>query len=84
MDRISKFLRVLTRPLRDRVDEAMMQILAGDVQRLDVYPLVGWSGYFRCRVGNVRIVYRKYPGGRCGIVEVGFRKDVYRRVKRSA
>lgn len=83
MDRIEKFLEKLDGSTLRRVKAAIAFILIGDTEKLDIQPLHGCDGCYRCRIGNVRIVYRKFFGHLYGIVDIGLRKDVYKRLKRS-
>lgn len=82
MDRIEKFLEKLDGGTHRRVKAAIACILAGDTGKLDIQSLHGWDGCFRCRIGSVRIIYRKFGANQYGIVEVGFRKDVYKRLRK--
>lgn len=82
MNRTDKFLQKLNRHMRDRVEVAMLRILSGELRNLDIQPLEGFSDTFRCRIGNVRLIFQRFGIDRYGIVDIGFRKDVYKRLKR--
>lgn len=80
MDRIQKFMRKIDRKLRDRVESAMEAILLGKLDGYDVRELEGYKHSFRLRIGTIRIIFEKV-GDVFAIVDVGFRKDVYKRLK---
>jgi hypothetical protein len=40
------------------------------------------KGVFRCRLGDIRIIFVKSPLGHQDIIDVDFRKNVYRRLKK--
>ena len=82
MDRIEKFLEKLDGGTLRRVKVAIACILAGDTEKLDIQPLHGWDGCYRCRIGAIRIVYRKFVGNLYGIVDIGLRKDIYKRLRK--
>lgn len=77
MDRIVKFLRTLDRKMRKRVEEAISRIHAGKIDQLDIKPLKGIKGHYRCRLGDIRILF-VHTMGKSIVYDVGFRKDMYR------
>ena len=60
MDRVTKYLRLLTKTERARVAEAITCVLANDTAQLDVKKLTGYANAYRVRIGTVRIVYFKH------------------------
>lgn len=59
MDRISKFLKKLTRTERAKVEQALSMLLGGKVDSLDIQKLKGIEDIYRVRIGEVRIIFRK-------------------------
>jgi len=78
VDRVEKFFRKINPKLRRKIIEVIRRIKDSKLDGLDVRPLKGLKGAYRCRVGNVRILFIKGPSGST-IFEVGFRGDVYKR-----
>lgn len=72
-----KFLGRLPKDLRERLLLVIGKIAAGDLEDLDVKVLQGSSGVYRCRVGKLRIIFRKDVQGP-EILDIGFRGDVYK------
>lgn len=81
MDRTQKFLRLLDRKTRARVLTCIYSISLDSLDVLDIHPLSGFPDTFRCRIGDIRIIFQKFPYGN-SVIDVGFRKDVYKRLKR--
>jgi mRNA-degrading endonuclease RelE of RelBE toxin-antitoxin system len=71
-----KFLRKLSKPLRNRLILALELIELNKLKSLDVKSLVGNEELYRCRVGKIRIIFRKTEQGN-KIIEIGFRGGVY-------
>mgnify|MGYP000029404866 CR=1 FL=1 len=80
MDRIQKFLRTLQPKLRMRLIETLDAITANRLEKLDIQPIKGKKNWFRCRVGDIRIVFARMTPGVNVIVEVRFRGKAYRKV----
>lgn len=80
MGRIEKFLRKLPRHLRRRVLAAYYAILKNQLETLDIKPLQGKKDWFRCRVGDIRIIFIRTTQGTHVIYDVQFRGKAYRRV----
>ena len=59
MDKISKFLKKLSKDSRCRLEQLISQILIGDLSGLDVKKLKGEINLFRVRKGDLRIIFLK-------------------------
>ena len=72
-----KFLSRLPKDLRERLLFVVSQIATGDLKGLDVKALLGFENVYRCRVGKLRILFRK-GFSEYEILDIGFRGDVYK------
>lgn len=77
MDKIEKFLQKIDAVLEGRVRAVIVAILQNKFDGLDIKPLQGHKGVFRCRVGKVRVVFFK-GDTKNSIVHIGFRGEVYK------
>jgi len=75
MDKNEKFLRSLSRSLRDKVEAKLTLLLLKQLDDLDVKKLKGNKGY-RVRVGKIRILFRLDQNKNPEIFFVGFRDSV--------
>ncbi|MBI4234921.1 type II toxin-antitoxin system RelE/ParE family toxin [Candidatus Peregrinibacteria bacterium] len=75
-----KFLKKLPKELRLRVIEAIDQIALGEVANLDVKRLSAEYEVYRCRVDKIRILFQKRGDGNY-VLDIGFRGDVYKKLK---
>ena len=76
----AKALDACPKPLKERIADRIDQ-LGSDPRPSDAKVLKGRSSLLRVRVGNYRIVYEFDPvAGVVGIVRIGHRGDVYRRL----
>jgi len=57
MDKITKFLKRLTKKERDRVMQAMVDIIADELRGYDQKKMKGQANVYRVRVGDIRIVF---------------------------
>lgn len=80
MDRIQKFLRQLSPKPRRQVIEAIGAIAQNRLEGMDVKPLKGKKNWFRCRLGNTRIVFVRSRPGTNIVIEAEFRGKAYRRL----
>jgi len=78
MDHLQKFLRKLDAKTRARLLDVIAALAQGKLQHLDTKPLQGRKGWFRCRVGDIRIIFLRTKGGKTMIYDVGFRGEVYK------
>jgi mRNA-degrading endonuclease RelE of RelBE toxin-antitoxin system len=72
-----KFLNRLPKDLRERLFLVISKIVAADLKGLDIKQLQGSENIFRCRVGKLRIIFRKGVS-EYEILDLGFRGDVYK------
>lgn len=80
MDRYQKFLSKANKKLRKRIIESTVRFAQNDWSGLDVKPLKGWRGYYRCRIGDIRIIGRKEDDGII-VVDIDWRSSIYNRWK---
>lgn len=80
MDHFEKFVRKLSPKLRSRVLVTTKAILQGRLQGLDVKPLRGEKNWYRCRIGDIRILFYQAENGRYVVYDAGFRGKVYRKM----
>jgi len=80
MDRITKFMLRLTEKKRMKVRSAYESITHNRLDGLDIKPLKGKKGWFRCRVEDVRIIFVRVASGSNVITDVEFRGKVYKRM----
>lgn len=80
MDRIEKFMRKLAEKQRMKVRAAYDAIRENRLNGLDVKPLQGKKNCFRCRVGDVRILFVRISPSHNIITDVEFRDKAYRRL----
>ena len=73
MDRILKFILKLGKKDREWVLEAYYAILENRLDALDIKQMEGRKCWFRCRIGNIRIVFVRISAGANIIQEVNFR-----------
>ncbi len=78
MDRIKKFLRRLSPKLRTAVMRTMQNIMKGNFAGLDIKPLTGKKGWYRCRMGDIRIIFVRTGAGMHVIYDIQFRDRAYR------
>jgi len=78
MDRMQKFMRRLSPKMYAVVRRAYVAILENKLDQLDVTPMQGTKNCFRCRIGDVRIVFVRMQPGVNIIVEIQYRDKAYR------
>jgi mRNA-degrading endonuclease RelE of RelBE toxin-antitoxin system len=61
-DKKAKFIKKLSGKEKQRVLEALDDIMKNNIADLDVKKLVGWDYYYRVRIGRVRIIFRSIDG----------------------
>lgn len=76
--RASRSLNRLDRSVADRI-LSKLEWLAENAELINHAPLSGqWSGHYRLRVGDYRVIYSLDSEGRLIVVEiVGHRREVY-------
>lgn len=79
MDEIAKFLRKLDKKMCERLIAVMTAIGDGKLTGLDIKPLQGRKGWYRCRLGDIRIIFVKNANGNHLIIDVDFRGSIYKK-----
>ena len=79
MDKISKFLRTIGKKRRLRIKEVLSLIMNNQLDDLDCKKLNGFKNFYRVRVGNDRIVFRKSSSGNL-IVDIFNREKGYKNI----
>lgn len=64
MDKITKFLTRLTKKERDRVTQAMVDVIAGDLSGYNRKKMKGHANVYRIRISDIHIVYLELDGER--------------------
>ena len=59
MDKITKFLKRLSKDERETLGVILRKIKKGNLSDLDVRKLKGGGGLFRVRKGSIRIIFQK-------------------------
>ena len=73
MGKIEKQLRKIPRPYRERIFDAIEQLMKRDFSVLDRKRLVGYENIFCIRIGNYRVIY--YDDGQEIILKAIRRRD---------
>lgn len=73
-----KFLQKLPLPLRLKLIETVGKIALYELKDLDIKPLQGKKGFYRCRIGKIRIIFEKQIDENV-IFDIGFRGDIYKK-----
>ena len=79
MDRIEKFLRKIGKKRAARLVAVMRLIAHGQLDGLDIVPLQGHENWYRCRVGDIRIIFMRTEEGRHIVLDVNFRGGIYKK-----
>lgn len=69
-------MRKLPPKLRAKLISTIDKIATNSLSRLDIKPLVSKGKFFRCRIGEVRIIFEKRKGENF-IHDIGFRGNIY-------
>jgi mRNA-degrading endonuclease RelE of RelBE toxin-antitoxin system len=77
---MKKYLKFIFRKLQSgeqrKILQTIVDILAGNTNHLDIKKLSGYSQRYRCRIGNIRIVFETIDQ-KNSILKVEFRGNVY-------
>ena len=79
MHPLAKFVQKLQEHRRFHLREIAASILRGNLRGLDIKPLRGYKGYYRCRIADIRIVFHREDSGKNSIVDMDYRSKIYRR-----
>jgi len=63
VNQFDKFMRRLDPKVRYRLRKALKNIYEDHLENLDCRPMKGSKGYFRVRIGNIRIIFKKTEQG---------------------
>jgi hypothetical protein len=64
--------------MRRRIENIVASIILNQLDGLDIKPLKGIKGCFRCRVGDIRILFVRKQGGNTPF-QIGYRGDIYKK-----
>lgn len=78
--RALKYLSKLTSSKKTKIKKLLTELIDNPIQREDVKPMLGeWKGYYRIRIGNVRLIFWVDQDKKIIYVDhVGSRGDVYK------
>ncbi len=79
MNHFEKFLRRQQPKIQRRIIGAVDQFLNGRWDDLDLKPLSGKRNTYRCRIGDIRIVFTKNEMGSWIVVDADYRDKIYKR-----
>lgn len=79
MDRVQKFLTKLDKKQTERLKSAVRAIEQNQLRGLDIKPLSGQPGWYRCRVGKIRIIFIRTASGKAIIYDINFRGQAYKK-----
>ncbi|MBL7045298.1 MAG: hypothetical protein ISR98_01730 [Parcubacteria group bacterium] len=74
MDKVSKFLKRLSKQERLKLRTVIKSVLDGKIKDLDVKKLSGYQNIFRVRVGDMRVVFENNDGS-MNLIFVGRKSD---------
>ena len=77
MDPIQKFLRKLTPKRRSAIVRALRLLATGNTEGLDIMPLQGRKRWFRCRIGDIRIIFIRTETGKHIVYDIQLRDKAY-------
>lgn len=70
---VEKFIRKQDRPTQIRIVKAVNELPDGDVKKLK-----GYEGFFRFRVGDIRVIFEKQDEEyRIILIDIGNRGQIY-------
>ncbi len=78
MDRVKKFLRQLDSKRGKRASAVLRAIQANQLDGLNIKPLEGQKGHFRCRVGDMRFLFVRIEGQNY-VYDGNFRSSIYKK-----
>ena len=79
MDRLQKFLRKVDGKQKSRVVQVLDSIHRNELQGLDIKPLKGHPKQYRCRVGDIRIIFIKNSLSQNIVIDMDFRGNIYKK-----
>lgn len=79
MDRIEKFFRKLDPKTYAKVRAIQLAIESNNLTGLDIKPYKGRKGWYRCRSGDMRLIFARTRTGENAIVAIDFRGNIYKK-----
>lgn len=79
MDRVQKFLAKLDKKHLGRLKSALRAIEHGQLRGLDIKPLSGQPGWYRCRLGKIRVIFIRAASGKVIVYDIHFRGQAYKK-----
>ena len=76
MDRLQKFLAKLDAKRRRKLEKVIEAVCEGRHRGLNIKPLTDIPDHYRCRVGDIRILFFKHDSGFIAY-DAGFRGGIY-------
>lgn len=77
MDKVLKFLKTLDPKRQRRAVAALRAIRENQLQGLNICPLEGQKGHFRCRVSDMRFLFVRMNGKNL-VYDADFRGNIYK------
>lgn len=72
-----KFINYQNLKTKVVIYEAIKKIRKGERKNLDIKKMEGKHGNFRCRIGNIRIIFQQEKN-EIQIKKIGYRWDIYK------
>ena len=79
VDRAEKFLRKVTDKQSKKLRKTVRDIEKGNLVGLDIKPLAGKKGWYRCRLGKIRIIFIKTGFGKNTVHYIDWRGGAYKK-----
>lgn len=80
-NRAIRYLNKLPEFQRERIKQSLKELENGIAETPNVRPMAGdWKGYYRMRLGNIRIIFWiDHPARMIYVDHIGSRGDVYKK-----
>ncbi|MCH2188420.1 type II toxin-antitoxin system RelE/ParE family toxin [Candidatus Gracilibacteria bacterium] len=75
-----KFIKKQPNHIAKFIYETVEKIVLGDTSHLNIVSISGKDNMYRCRIGNIRIVFTDM-NGEIEIKKIGYRGGVYKRIQ---
>lgn len=79
MENYIKILKKLPKNLRFKLIKAIDNISVNKLDHLDIKRLSGYHKLYRCRIGNIRILFQKRDDKNF-IMDLGYRGGIYKKL----
>lgn len=78
MDKIRKFVRLLDKKSAKKIEQALQDIVALNLNKYRVKKMTGFKILYRIRIGKVRITFQKFENQ--GVpIDIDYRGGIYKR-----